>query len=140
MLHRNETLYGTVLADKHDLGRLAHIGPTLCSCACVARNGQHAENERHGDRAQGWLPKACRQNPRFRLARSSAARRPCASRPASSFAQKCMQKRCGESLIRCLCSAVTSMPCWGSVFRTGLTSLPSRTKSPVTAALPPPVG
>src|SRR5205085_1878012 len=39
-----------------------------------------------------------------------------------------------------LCSAVTSMPLSLSALMSGLTSLAISTKSPVTAALPPPVG
>ena len=39
-----------------------------------------------------------------------------------------------------LCSAVTSMPLPRSALITGLTSSPVSTKSPVIAALPPPVG
>src|SRR5260370_26135023 len=70
----------------------------------------------------------------------SAALSPCASFPASSFAQKCMKKRRGWSSSMWLCNAVTSMPLSRNAFMTGATSLVVSTKSPVIAALPPPVG
>ena len=71
---------------------------------------------------------------------SSAARRPLASLTASSFAQKCMKKSRGCSSSMWLCTAVTSMPFVRSALITGFTSSPVSTKSPVMAALPPPVG
>src|SRR6185312_15735131 len=71
---------------------------------------------------------------------SSAARRPLASFSASSLAQKCMKKRRGCSSSMWLWIAVTSMPLSRSALATGFTSLAVSTKSPVIAALPPPVG
>src|SRR5262249_9905764 len=71
---------------------------------------------------------------------SSAARRPLASFNASSFAQKCMKIKRGCSDSMWLCTAVTSMPFVRSALITGFTSSAVRTKSPVMAALPPPVG
>src|SRR5262249_22404029 len=71
---------------------------------------------------------------------SNPARSPLASFTASSLAQKCMKKSLGCSSSMWLCSAVTAMPLLRSVLITGLTSAPIRTKSPVMAAFPPPVG
>src|ERR1700730_14686242 len=52
-----------------------------------------------GSNRAGHELSVCCHPPRFTLARSSAARSPCASFCTSSFAQKCMKKRCGESSI-----------------------------------------
>src|SRR5262245_37261469 len=71
---------------------------------------------------------------------SSAARSPLASFTASSLAQKCMKNSRGCSLSMWLWTAVTSMPFERSALITGLTSSAVSTKSPVIAALPPPVG
>src|SRR5262245_63228395 len=71
---------------------------------------------------------------------SNASRRPLASFEASSFAQKCMKNSRGCSVSMWLWSAVTSMPFVRKDLITGLTSSPRRTKSPVIAALAPPVG
>src|SRR5215472_9009342 len=71
---------------------------------------------------------------------SSAERSPLASFTVSSFAQKWRKNSRGCSLSMWLCTAVTSMPLDRKVLMTGFTSSPVRTKSPVMAALPPPVG
>ena len=63
-----------------------------------------------------------------------------ASLAASSFAQKCIKNSRGSSFSMWLCRAVTSMPPARSACSTGFTSLASSTKSPVMAALSPPVG
>src|SRR5262249_12224899 len=141
MLHGDEALDGSVLAHEQNLGRMRWRGRgnALGSHVRPERDGKAEENERNGSRAHEAFG-LCSQEPRFTFARSRAVRSPRASRSASSFAQKCMKKRCGESSIMWLCNAVTSIPCSRNVFRIGLTSLPSRTKSPVIAALPPPVG
>ena len=71
---------------------------------------------------------------------SSAARKPRANFKASSFAQKCMKNKWGESFSIWLCRAVTAIPLARKVAMTGFTSLPSKTKSPVIAARATPVG
>ena len=71
---------------------------------------------------------------------SNAARIPLASFWASSFAQKWMKNMRGSSSIMWLWIAVTSMPFARSARTSGLTSFPVIRKSPVIAALPPPVG
>src|SRR5262249_24783013 len=70
---------------------------------------------------------------------SKAARNPLASLTASSFAQKCMKNRRGCSSSIWLWSAVIWIPLDRRALMTGLTSSPVSTKSPVIAALPPPV-
>ena len=71
---------------------------------------------------------------------ANAALRPFANCCASSFAQKCMKNSRGWSSSMWLCTAVTSMPLSRNAFSTGFTSFATSTKSPVIAALPPPVG
>src|SRR2546422_7263128 len=51
-----------------------------------------------------------------------------------------MKKRCGLSVSMWLWSAVMAMPLSRRARITGFTSFPTMTKSPVIAALPPPVG
>src|SRR5438105_7009299 len=87
--------------------------------------------------------RACQPYPQahfLRLTLPNAAFSPSASFCASSFAQKCMKKSRGSSSSMWLCSAVTSMPLSRKVLRTAFTSFAISTKSPVIAALPPPVG
>jgi hypothetical protein len=70
---------------------------------------------------------------------SSPARKPFASLSASSLAQKCTKNRRGCSSSMWLWMAVTSIPFRRSARRSGFTSPAVSTKSPVMAALPPPV-
>src|ERR1044071_264849 len=98
-----------------------------------ARNAEHRNHE--GQRLHQVLGQLF-----ARAVLSSAARSPLASLIASSFAQKCMKMRRGCSSSMWLWIAVTSMPPARNSLITGLTSSPVSTKSPVIAALPPPVG
>src|SRR5437867_3670970 len=93
------------------------------------------------DHAHGFVGESRRYRGHFLMCmRSSAKRRAVASFLASSFAQKCMKKSRGCSSSMWLCTAVTAIPPVRRARITGLTSEAIRTKSPVIAARPFPVG
>src|SRR5215510_15028369 len=135
-------------------GVIRHAGALLVAallagirCRSPHRRAGAAQSEQHqhddGDRSHHDLPFFARRRPgqlRALAVLSSASRNPLASFSASSLAQKCMKISRGCSSSMWLWMAVTSMPFVRSALITGFTSSATSTKSPVIAALPPPVG